>query len=100
MRCARRVCGSSLWLRVMAASTCVVLTADVAIFAPSRICPVTSAWCSWTWPAVLRVERRRCVSTVDPARCGCPVRFRTPVGVTLSAATVGPVPSFVGPIWK
>ena len=47
MRCARRVCGSSLWLGVMAASTCVVLTVDVVIFVPWRIWPVTSAWCSW-----------------------------------------------------
>ena len=84
----------------MAASTCVVRTADVAIFALSMICPVTSAWCSWTWPAVLRVGGRHCVSTVDPARCEGPVRFRTPAGLTLTAPTVGPVPSSVGPIWK
>ena len=43
----------------------------VAIFVPSRICRVTSTWCSWTWPAVLRVGWCRCVSTVDPGHCGC-----------------------------
>ena len=84
MRCARRVCGNSLWLGVMTASTCVVPTVVPANFARSRTCPAMSAWCRWTSPAVLWVERRPCVSTGDPALCACPVRSGMPAGLTLS----------------
>ena len=41
----------------------------VAIFAPSRICPVTSTWCSWTWLGGAVVSAP---STLDIAGVGRP----------------------------
>ena len=98
--CARKACGNSSWRGVTVASVCGVPTLSAAIFVPSRICWATREWCRDTWPVPLRIERRRCANTGNPALWESPIRSRTPVDFTSAAETADPVPSSVGPIWK